>query len=82
MDSKTQLENMIREDIIGELQAINHYTAHIEATDNAMAKKVWRDIRDEEKVHVGELITLLLLINPDEAEFLKQGENEVKNMYK
>ena len=48
-----ELVNAIRQDIIGELEAIHEYDAHVQATDNEDAKKVLSDIRDEEREHMG-----------------------------
>ena len=53
-----ELVNAIRQDIIGELEAIHEYDAHVQATDNEDAKKVLSDIRDEEREHMGELLEL------------------------
>ena len=79
-ETKAQLIAAIREDIIGELDAINQYDAHLNATDDAVARAVWTDIRDEERVHVGELLTLLTYLEPSEVETLSQGEREVKEI--
>ena len=70
----------LRLDIAGELEAIYLYDAHVHSTDDAMAKKVLADIRDEENVHVGELITLLKSLDPREADLLLDGEAEVKKL--
>ncbi len=35
------------------LEAIFVYDAHVQATDDPVAKRVIADIRDEEKAHVG-----------------------------
>jgi rubrerythrin len=75
-----ELANAIRLDIAGELEAIYLYDAHAEATDNLLAKKVLRDIRDEEKEHMGELLTLLIYLDPKEKELFEHGEGEVKEM--
>ena len=61
-----ELVNAIRQDIIGELEAIHEYDAHVQATDNEDAKKVLSDIRDEEREHMGELLELLERLAPDE----------------
>ena len=45
-----------------------------------MAQKVIADIRDEEKAHVGELMTLLRYLDPAEADHFASGEAEVKEM--
>jgi rubrerythrin len=46
-----------------------------------LAKKVIADIRDEEKAHMGELITLLRALDPGEAELFASGESEVREMF-
>ncbi len=68
--SKEELIQAIRLDIAGELEAIYLYDAHVQATDDEMAQRVISDIRDEEKAHVGELMTLLRHLDPQEAELL------------
>ena len=78
--SKKELIQAIRLDIAGELEAIYLYDAHVQATDEEIAKKVIADIRDEEKAHVGELMTLLKILDPAEAEMFVSGETEVKEM--
>ncbi|MGE4485857.1 MAG: demethoxyubiquinone hydroxylase family protein, partial [Oscillospiraceae bacterium] len=67
--TKEELIQAVRLDIAGELEAIYLYDAHVQATDNEIAKKVIADIRDEEKAHVGELMTLLRTLDPMEADF-------------
>lgn len=78
--TKEELIQAIRLDIAGELEAIYLYDAHVQATDIEIAKKVIADIRDEEKAHVGELMTLLRILDPEEAKAFVSGENEVKEM--
>ena len=78
--TKEELIQAIRLDIAGELEAIYIYDAHIQATDDKVVKKVLADIRDEEKAHIGELMTLLRLLDPQEAELFASGETEVKEM--
>lgn len=78
--SKEELIQAIRLNIAGELEAIYVYDAHVQATDDPVAKKVIADIRDEEKVHVGELMALLRFLDPSEAEHFAEGEGEVKEM--
>lgn len=77
-----ELVQAIRLDISGELEAIYLYDAHVQATDNKAAIKVLSDIRDEEKAHVGELMTLLRILDPKEADFFISGESEVKELMK
>ena len=78
--NKEELIQAVRLDIAGELEAIYLYDAHVQATDDEAAKKVIADIRDEEKAHVGELMTLLRTLDPQEADFFASGEAEVYEM--
>lgn len=78
--TKDELIQAVRLNIAGELEAIYVYDAHIQATDDLVAKKIIGDIRDEEKAHVGELLTLLKYLDPKEAQFFSEGEDEVREM--
>ncbi|RKD34420.1 demethoxyubiquinone hydroxylase family protein [Thermohalobacter berrensis] len=78
--TKEELIQAIRQDIVGELEAIFLYDAHAQATDDPRAKKILEDIRDEEREHVGELMTLLNILDPREAELFANGKEEVKEM--
>lgn len=78
--TKDELIQAVRLDIAGELEAIYLYDAHVHATDDEVAKTVLADIRDEEKAHIGELMTLLRHLDPEEAEHFASGEGEVHEM--
>jgi rubrerythrin len=78
--SKEELIQAVRLDIAGELEAIYVYDAHVQATDDPVAKAIISDIRDEEKAHVGELMTLLRHLDPEEATYFLSGEAEVKEL--
>lgn len=78
--TRNELLNAIRKDIVGELEAIIQYDNHYNSTDNPAAKAVWADIRDEEKVHVGELFTLLNYLEPSDAKFFIEGQEETKKL--
>lgn len=78
--TKAELMQALRMDIAGELEAIFLYDAHYLATDDPAAKAVLADIRDEEKTHMGELITLMRHLDPKEAELFLEGETEVKEL--
>jgi len=78
--TKEELIQAIRLDIAGELEAIFLYDAHVQATDIEIAKKVIGEIRDEEKAHMGELMTLLRVLDPKEYEHFTSGETEVREM--
>jgi rubrerythrin len=70
----------IRADIIAEHEAIFLYDAHANATSDPVARKILMDIRDEEKVHVGELEKLLKYLDPMLAAHLENGEKEAGRM--
>ena len=70
----------IRQDLVGELEAIHEYDAHVLATDNEDAKKVLSDIRDEEREHMGELMELLERLAPDEKGLNDEGREEVREL--
>ena len=78
--TKEELIQAVRLNIAGELEAIYVYDAHVQATDNPIAKAVISDIRDEEKVHIGELMTLLRILDPKEAELFLDGQQEVNEL--
>lgn len=72
MDNK-DLKNL-REDIIGELGAINQYQEHIDETDNEEIKKVLGHVRDDEKEHLAELIKLLQELDATQKEKFEKEE--------
>ncbi len=80
--TKEELIQAIRLDIAGEIEAIFTYDSHVQATEDPIAKKVIGDIRDEEKAHVGELMALLRILDPKEAEFFEEGQEEVQELLK
>ncbi|MDP9860336.1 rubrerythrin [Olsenella profusa DSM 13989] len=78
--NKGELIQAIRADLSGELEAIYGYDAHVQATDDPVAKAVLADIRDEEKAHMGELLTLLKYLDPQEGVQYDAGTQEVQEM--
>ncbi|MFQ6034744.1 MAG: demethoxyubiquinone hydroxylase family protein [Sedimentisphaerales bacterium] len=73
----SELARAIRLDLAAEQEAVHIYEAHADATDNELAKKVLRDIANEERVHAGEFQRLLNILLKDEQGFLAQGAQEV-----
>lgn len=63
---------MLREDLIGELQAINQYEGHILSLDNEEAVSALEHIVEEEKEHVAELLRLIENLDPGQAEKFKR----------
>ena len=70
-DTDIDLE-MLREDLISELQAINQYQEHIDSIDDDEAREVLEHIRDDEKEHVAELTKLIRKLDPLQAEMFKK----------
>ncbi len=63
---------MLREDLIGELQAINQYQEHIESLENEEAVTTLEHIIEDEKEHVAELVKLIQNLDPVQAEKFKK----------
>ena len=66
--SKEEILAAIRQDIIAELDAINLYTAHLEAIDNVDVKKVLEHIIKDEKEHMVELEKILFMLDPEQEQ--------------
>ena len=65
-----------RKDLIGELDAILQYDTHIHESDNDVAIATWEDIRNEELVHVGELLSLMFYLAPYQKALIDEGTRE------
>ncbi len=74
----SELVRSIRFMIAAEYEAIQLYEQLAESTDNALARKVLRDITDEEKEHVGEFCRLLRELAPEDEAFYREGEEETE----
>lgn len=59
---------MLRQDLMGELQAINQYQEHIETVGDDEARHVLEHIRDDEKEHVAELLKTIQRLDSVQAE--------------
>ena len=74
MDFET-LQNA-RKDLIGELEAIIQYDDHLHKTNVDAANSTWINVRNEELVHVGELLGLLTYLAPYQKQYIEQGLKE------
>ena len=63
---------MLREDLISELQAINQYHEHILVLENEEAVTALEHIIEEEKEHVAELLKLIQNLDPVQADKFKE----------
>lgn len=77
---KQDLIPSIYADIKGELDTIALYDQHITSTADPVVKRVLTSVRDEEKVHVGELTKLLKYLDPDMAASLEKGDGEASEI--
>lgn len=78
--SQAELVRAIRFMVSAEYEAIQLYMQLAEATDDALAKEVLIDIADEERVHAGEFLRLLLHLAPEEENLYQEGYEEVEEM--
>jgi rubrerythrin len=69
---------ILRLAIIAELDAVTLYEQLAATTENEAIRDVLLDVAKEEKTHVGEFQTLLLRVDPDQVEELKNGKKEVE----
>jgi len=63
---------MLREDLVSELQAINQYHEHILVLENEDAVTALEHIVGEEKQHVAELLRVIQSLDPVQAEKFKE----------
>jgi rubrerythrin len=76
--SDSELAQAIRLDIEAELDAINLYQSHIDATDNETAKKVLAHIAGEEREHASLFWALLRQLDAGVVEQDKSAELKVR----
>lgn len=84
-----KMENLSQEDInrqilriglIAELDAINLYEQLASLTDDEKIKAIFLDVAREEKTHVGEFLTLLLMNDEEQEDELEEGKEEVEEL--
>ena len=68
-----------RQDLIGEIQAVIEYDNHIHTTNNRLADETWTDIKNEELVHVGELLALIDYLDSSQRKYVQKGIMEFNN---
>jgi rubrerythrin len=77
---KTWDKEILRSGMIAELDAINLYEQMAEMTQNKNIRKLLLDVAREEKTHVGEFQTLLLLEDKEQEKELGEGKREVEEL--
>ena len=73
-------KEILRAGIIAELDAINLYEQMAAMTKNANIKSILLDIAKEEKTHVGEFQTLILINDKEQEKELEEGKKEVNEL--
>lgn len=70
----------IREDIAAEIDAINLYLSQANLIDDEFVKSVLFDIANEEKVHLGEFLSVLEKLDPEQVKAIKEGKKETEEL--
>jgi rubrerythrin len=70
-------KEILRVGMIAELDAVSLYEQMAAMTENGNIKKILLDIAKEEKTHVGEFQTLLLMEDKQQERELEAGKEEV-----
>jgi len=73
-------KEILRAGISAELDAINLYEQMAALTKKEHIKTILLDIAKEEKAHVGEFQTLLLMEDKEQEKELKKGKEEVEEL--
>jgi len=73
-------KEILRAALIAELDAINLYEEMAALAKNTHIKTVLLDVAKEEKEHVGEFQTLLLMFDKEQEEELEEGKKEVEEL--
>ena len=71
-------KEILRAGIIAELDAINLYEQMAALAENKNIRKILLHVAREEKTHVGELQTLLLMEDKEQENELEEGKKEVE----
>ena len=78
--SKEEVLMAIREDIAAEIDAINLYLSQANLIDDEFVKSVLFDIANEEKVHLGEFLSVLEKLDPEQVKTIKEGKKETEEL--
>ena len=73
-------KEILRAAIIAEFDAINLYEQMAALTEDKHLKTILLDIAKEEKTHVGEFQTLLLINDKQQEKELAEGKKEVEEL--
>ncbi|MFA4995911.1 MAG: ferritin family protein [Patescibacteria group bacterium] len=71
---------LLRIALIAELDAINFYEQCAASTKDTAMKKIFLDVAGEEKTHIGEFQSLLLIRDREQEKELIHGDKEVDDL--
>ncbi len=80
IQAETLDRQILRAGIIAELDAINLYEQMAALAKKDHIRMILLDIAKEEKAHVGEFQTLLLMEDPEQGTELAKGKKEVDEL--
>jgi len=81
LDPEDINRQILRIGLIAELDAINLYEQLASLTDDEKIRAIFLDIAREEKTHVGEFLTLLLMNDEEQEDELEEGKEEVEELF-
>ena len=81
VDKKDIDKEILRAAVIAELDAINLYEQMANLAEDDNLKKVLLDIAREEKTHVGEFQTMLLMQDKELKEEIENGKKEIEELF-
>ena len=77
MMTSSELVAALRVDIAAEIEAINIYEAHANATDNEEARRVLAHVIAEEKEHLAEFLEMVKRLDPEQVSYLEEAPADV-----
>ena len=77
-----ELLQQVRTDLVGEIQAVNQYEQHYQSTNDPIAKQTWKNIKNDELTHIGQLLALWNYLDASEQQLIEQGINEFMKIIK
>ncbi len=78
--SKQEILMAIREDIAAEIDAINLYLSQAMFIEDKYVKSVLLDVANEEKVHLGEFLSVLEKLDPEQVKAIEKGKKETSEL--
>ncbi|WP_422447282.1 demethoxyubiquinone hydroxylase family protein [Thermoanaerobacterium sp. DL9XJH110] len=71
-DRHAEVLEMLRSDLIGELEAINQYERHARMSAHPPARQLFHEIANDERHHVAELLKMIAELDPRQAQELRR----------